>query len=139
MAVANRRRTVHGIVACTAFLLWTAGTAPVAGEEAVLPKEEHDEHGDEQVVHLSAEEMTEFGIRVAEAGPGTLQVHVDMTGEVAIDPDRLAHVVPRVGGVVRKVRRKLGDRVNLETDIIAKYVERLSKWPHITSTLRDEP
>ena len=72
----------------------------------------HDTHGaEENIVHLNAEELKEFGVQVAEAGPGRLQILVELPGEIAIDPDRLAHIVPRVAGVVRQVDKKLGDRV----------------------------
>ena len=72
---------------------------------------EHAEHGGERVVRLSTAEQREFGIEVSTAGPGTLQVHVSLPGEVALNADRRAHVVPRVSGVVRDVRKTLGDQV----------------------------
>ena len=78
-------------------------------------RESHDAHGEEhegeQIVHLNAEELKEFGVQVEVTGPGTLQMLMELPGEIAIDPDRLAHIVPRVAGVVRRVDKKLGDRV----------------------------
>ena len=72
----------------------------------------HDAHGEEEnIVHLNAEELKEFGVQVAEAGPGRLEILMELPGEIVIDPDRLAHIVPRVAGVVRQVKKKLGDRV----------------------------
>ena len=55
--------------------------------------------------------MEEFGIEIATAGSGKLQVSANLSGGVVVNPDRLAHIVPRVSGVVRKVYKKLGDRV----------------------------
>ncbi len=85
----------------------------------VAEKEEHDGHEEEErggheeeeIVQLSADELAEFGIELATAGPGNLQVHTDLTGEIVIDPDRLAHIIPRFPGIVKEVRKKIGDRV----------------------------
>jgi len=38
-------------------------------------------------------------------------VTAELPGEVQVDGDRMAHVAPRVGGVVREVRASLGDTV----------------------------
>jgi cobalt-zinc-cadmium efflux system membrane fusion protein len=94
-------------ICCTALLLWIIMPNAVVGEE-----DDHGDHGEERVVRLSAEEIKEFGVKVEESGPGKLPVYVELPGEVVVDPDRLAHVVPRVGGVVRQVRKKLGDPVS---------------------------
>ncbi|AMV70616.1 RND family efflux pump membrane fusion protein [Desulfuromonas sp. DDH964] len=74
--------------------------------------EGHDEHGGEEVVRLSPEELKEFGIEVATAGPGRLDQYAELPGEIVLNADRLAHVVPRVPGIVREVRRTVGDAVN---------------------------
>jgi len=70
-----------------------------------------NDHEKESVVRLNKEEMKEFGIEVAKAGPGKIQIDVNLPGEVALNADRLAHVVPRVSGIVREVRKVLGARV----------------------------
>ena len=71
--------------------------------------EGEDQHVDE--VHMDADEMAAFGVEVVMAGKRRLKVSVSLPGEVAVDPNRLAHIVPRVGGVVRDVRKRQGDRV----------------------------
>jgi membrane fusion protein, heavy metal efflux system len=65
----------------------------------------------EKVVRLEEAAMKEAGIQIATAGPGQLQVHDTLSGEIAFNSDRLAHIVPRVPGVVREVRKNLGDVV----------------------------
>ena len=55
--------------------------------------------------------MKKFGVHVAAAGPGPLQVHLSLPGEVVINADRVAHIIPRVPGVVREVRKNLGETV----------------------------
>ena len=72
---------------------------------------EEDKHEEEGVVKLSDKEMKEFGIVIDKAGPGKLSRYITLSGEIAINSDRMAHIVPRVGGVVRDVRKKLGDMV----------------------------
>ncbi len=66
---------------------------------------------DEEIVRVTDEEMKEFGIEIATAGPGKLERHIDLTGEIVIDPDRLAHIYPRFPGIVKKVTKKIGDSV----------------------------
>ena len=72
------------------------------GEEA------HDEHG---VVRLTAAELDEFGIKVTEAGPGLIETHLELPGEVQPNASRLAHIVPRFSGIVTEVRAEIGDYV----------------------------
>ena len=50
-------------------------------------------------------------LQIAEAGPGELEITVELPGEVQVDGDRMAHVGPRVGGVAREVHASLGDEV----------------------------
>lgn len=73
----------------------------------------HDEHGGEEVVRLTKEELKEFGIETAIVGPGQLERRITLPGEIVVNTDRMAHIVPRVPGVVREVRKKLGDRVRI--------------------------
>lgn len=67
------------------------------------------EHAD--VVHMDVVEMASFGVELAEANTRRLNVSVSLHGEVVVDPNRLAHIVPRVAGVVREVMKRQGDRV----------------------------
>ncbi|QDV90749.1 Cobalt-zinc-cadmium resistance protein CzcB [Phycisphaerae bacterium RAS2] len=71
---------------------------------------EHGEH-EEGVVRLSPEAVKTLGITVVEAAPGKLEKTVILPGEVGLNSDRVAHIVPRVSGMVREVRKNLGDAV----------------------------
>ncbi|MBW2048221.1 MAG: efflux RND transporter periplasmic adaptor subunit [Deltaproteobacteria bacterium] len=73
--------------------------------------EHEDEHELERIIQISKKEMTEFGVEVAEAGPVKIQTYINLPGQVALNADRLAHVVPRVSGIARQVRKVLGDHV----------------------------
>jgi len=75
--------------------------------------DDHKDHSDEETVRLTKKETDEFGIEVAEAGPGVIQVHLSLPGEVVLNADHVAHVVPRVSGIVRKVHYTLGDVVRM--------------------------
>jgi cobalt-zinc-cadmium efflux system membrane fusion protein len=115
------------IIAAVAFQQYRpkAAPEPVAREEGGHKNDpghkahgEHDEHGEKGVVRLGDAELKEFGIEIGTAGPGNLKVHVSLPGEVVVNADRLAHIVPRVSGVVREVRKGLGDRVR-KGDVMA--------------------
>lgn len=71
--------------------------------------DDHDEH--DEGVMLQKGEVEEFDMQLRQAGPGQLTLHTELPGEIVINADRQAHVVPRVAGIVREVRKKLGDRV----------------------------
>jgi cobalt-zinc-cadmium efflux system membrane fusion protein len=78
------------------------------GEHA--EKEDEEGHG-EEIVRLSDAELREFGIHLETARAGTLDQYIELPGEIVLNADRIAHVVPRVAGIVRKVQGKVGDRV----------------------------
>lgn len=86
--------------------------------QSISAEEEGHEEEDEGIVRISPEEIKEFGIVLAKAEPGELKVYVSLPGEVVVNPDRFAHMIPRMSGVVRKVHKNLGDRVQ-EGEIMA--------------------
>ena len=64
------------------------------------------------LIQVSEETIKEEGIKVNVAAPGRLQVTATFPGEIAINPDRMAHITPRMGGIVIEVRKNLGDKVS---------------------------
>jgi len=73
---------------------------------------DHEEHaGTHTMVRFTDIQMREFGIETGPATSGILPVEIVLPGEVVVNADRLAHVVPRVSGVVREVHKNLGDSV----------------------------
>ena len=126
----TRTKGIVTLVALGLFVAWLIGTNDLVAQneheghehaektddhaEKEGEDEEHDEHGyEEKVVKLSDADMKKFGIEVATAGTGKLPVDISLPGEVAVNEDRIAHVTPRVPGVVREVRKTLGDRVRV--------------------------
>lgn len=66
---------------------------------------------DEGKVRFSPEQVQEFDIRVATAAAGRVDNFVELPAEVHANGDRLAHIVPRFAGIVREVRKGIGDSV----------------------------
>ncbi len=115
-------------------MFFSSGETPVAQAKAEHAEEgDHHEDG-ENVARLGESELKEFGIELAVAGPGKLQIHTDLTGEIVIDPERLAHVVPRFPGVVKEVRKKIGDKVR-KVEIIAIIESNESLAPYEVKSL----
>lgn len=72
--------------------------------------EPHNE-AEEGRLELSPETVRAAGIQLAPAGPAVIRVTKDFPGEIALNADRLSHIVPRVPGIVREVLKNLGDGV----------------------------
>lgn len=101
----NERQNWFLAACCgVAFLLWCELSGPAAGAE-----EEGHAKGD--VIELSPEMLTQLGLKVATAGPAKLTVTLPLTGKLVPLEDRVAHVTPRFPGVIREVRKRLGDSV----------------------------
>lgn len=58
------------------------------------------------------------GIATEAAGPGVIRTAVTVTGRVMLDPARTARVRPRFNGIVREIRKTIGDPVQVG-DILA--------------------
>ncbi len=64
-----------------------------------------------QALMLSEEQQQAAGITVEAAAPAQLATTVSLPGEIRLNEDRTAHVVPRVAGVVESVGALLGQPV----------------------------
>ncbi len=62
-------------------------------------------------INIPSEEIAKYDIGVATAGPGQLAIKTVLPGEIAINTNKMAHIVPRVPGIVREVKANLGDLV----------------------------
>lgn len=77
----------------------------------------HEEHVDgdacleEDKVRLSDEAVRQFGLRLATAKEGRLERTLRLPAAVRLNGDRVAHIVPRVAGMVREVHKNIGDQV----------------------------
>ena len=88
------------------------GHGHTAHDEEEQHAHDDTEHGEEHgPIRLSAEAIDEAGIEIVEATGGELQRAISLPGEIVLNPDKLAHIVPRVGGIVRDVYKTIGDSV----------------------------
>ncbi|MCK5915997.1 MAG: efflux RND transporter periplasmic adaptor subunit, partial [Deltaproteobacteria bacterium] len=62
-------------------------------------------------IHMSPTEMKQFGIVVEKAVIGDLEIRTQARGEVLLNRDRMAQIVPRVSGTVVEIHSTLGDFV----------------------------
>ena len=62
-------------------------------------------------VRMGADQINSAGIVIRTVGPRRMVTSLELPGEVKTDETRLAHVVPRLNGVVTVVYKKEGDRV----------------------------
>ncbi|HIF02969.1 MAG TPA: hypothetical protein EYQ84_06605, partial [Nitrospinaceae bacterium] len=57
------------------------------------------------------EEIESLNISTSKAGPAQIIIIQKLTGEVELNEEKVVHIVPRLDGVVKKVFKDLGDRV----------------------------
>ncbi len=82
-----------------------------------------DEHGEDEgrvtgdKAILDTEAIKAAGIKTAVVEKGSVAVALQVTGEVELPDARMAHVTPRLTGVVREVLRARGDRVSAGTPL----------------------
>lgn len=71
-----------------------------------------DEHGEEGRVQLSAEALKNAELTIEEAGPAKIKSFLPLYGKIGANEEAMAHVQPRFPGIVKEVRKRLGDRVS---------------------------
>ena len=89
------------------------GTTASGGPQAAR---DPDEHADEEehlprVVHLTPQKLALLHLEAVEVRRGSLTSVIELPGQVEWNSDRLAHVTPRVAGIVLTVQKTLGDLV----------------------------
>ena len=101
------------------------------GHDGEQGPDEHEAHGGIDRIKLTPEGRANAGIEVSPAGPGKVNVTLSLPGDVRVNAESLAHVSPRVGGIAREVKARLGDQV-LRGDVLALLDSR-----ELTSISRD--
>ena len=69
-------------------------------------------------VELTDEAVRTSAIAIESAGPVKMRSELELPGEIMLNGDKLAHVVPRMSGVIREIRKNQGDNVK-KGEIIA--------------------
>lgn len=99
-----RRLIILGSAAAVVTIAFRAG--PALAEEG-----EGHEGGTKEEAALAPEALERYGITFPAAGPGTVKLSLTLTGTLAPHEDRVAEITPRFPGVVREVKKRLGDPV----------------------------
>jgi membrane fusion protein, heavy metal efflux system len=74
-------------------------------------EEGHGEESPEGLVIKSSEDLLKMGAKVEKAASGVMTTEVLLQGSIDAQPDSLGHIVPRMQGVVKEVRKQPGDGV----------------------------
>lgn len=82
-----------------------------APDEHNEPGKNAEEGHDEEIVRLSEDELREFSIKLEIARAGAMDQYIELPGEIVLNIDRIAHVVPRVAGNIRDIKATVGDQV----------------------------
>ncbi len=69
-------------------------------------------------VELSEEAVRTSAIEIEAAGSVTMRSVLELPGEIAFNGDKVAHLVPRVAGVIHEIRKSQGDAV-VKGEVIA--------------------
>ena len=100
------------------LILNTTNSEVLNPTEETTGKHESEEEHNEDVVSLTEKELEEFGIKINKVESGNIQLHSELTGEIIPDPTKVAHIIPRFAGIVREVRKNMGDNVE-KNEVIA--------------------
>ncbi|MCP2620170.1 efflux RND transporter periplasmic adaptor subunit [Candidatus Aminicenantes bacterium AC-334-K16] len=95
----------------TLLLVGLSACQSSSSSKTSITSEEDHAHHEEAAVELTPQEMKEFGIETALAGPGKIPLEVYLPGEITVNPNRISHIGPLVTGVAREIHKILGDHV----------------------------
>lgn len=92
------------------------GRACASGRTSAHDHEERkkaEDHGHEAGGHVEFDpaSMRELGVSIRTAGAGELKLVLPLNGKLVPHEDRVAHIIPRYPGILREVRKRLGDPV----------------------------
>jgi len=115
---------IQGLVRYLTFALVAAALvyggyrmlAPATTGTPAIEKTEKEDHSDSVV--LSDAKVAAAGIELATASPGVLRDSLLLNGMVQPNQEALVQVTPRFPGIVREVRKRIGDRVE-KGDVLA--------------------
>ena len=96
-----------------------------------VPSFASEDHGHEEGEAGGSFSIADFeksGVRLATVGAGEVDIGVDLPGEVRPNGDRIAHLSPRFPGIVREVRKQIGDRVRAGETLAVVESESLSPF-----------
>ena len=109
----KKGKIIAGIALSIALLTTLGCDKAKAIETKENHKIENHSHNEEEEhkIHLSKEEIKEFGIKTVKAKSGIIDREIQLPGEISLNTDKTAHISPRVRGKVVDVKKGLGDTV----------------------------
>jgi len=100
-----------------------SGIAAPAAKDAKAGDKGHGEkgdgHGDEGVVRMTDAKVAAAGIEILTVGAGTLRDSIVLNGILQPNQEALVQVTPRFPGVVREIKKRIGDTVE-KGELLAK-------------------
>lgn len=141
---------VVAVLAVAGYFVVSSETPTVSDEHGqaeppgiVHADEDHDDHGHanetetghaEDLIRLSDEHLRENDVTFARADSGTITQEITLPGEIVLNADRVAHIVPRFPGIAQKVLRDLGDDIH-DGDVMAVIQSNQSVAPYEVTSL----
>jgi membrane fusion protein, heavy metal efflux system len=80
-------------------------------------------------LHLPDEALSSSGVRIMTAGPAVIRSVLTLNGKVMPNEDRMVHVRARFPGMLKEVRKRLGERVQ-KGDVLALVESNESLQPY---------
>jgi len=77
-----------------------------------------EKESENNTILISSEQIQSLGIQTENAKPNKVSLVVSTRGKIILHPDKLAHIVPKISGVVKEAKKNIGDFVE-EGDVIA--------------------
>lgn len=101
--------------------------APATTKTVATEKSEKEEHSDS--VAMSDAKLAAAEIELAQAGPVVLHDSLLLNGMVQANQESLVQITPRFPGIVREVRKRIGDQVQ-KGDVLAIVESNQSLTPY---------
>lgn len=96
--------------------------------------EEAHHHAETPAVEFTSEVMSKWGISLERPKPARLSILLPLNGRIRTIEDRVAHIVPRFSGVIKDVRKQLGDPVS-KGEVLAVIESNQSLQPYEVKSL----
>ena len=70
-----------------------------------------DEEQKVAFVKFDEEQIKKMGLKIETAAPGSITTKLSSRGKIVVDPDKLAHMTPKVPGIAKEAHKNIGNAV----------------------------